>query len=121
MQSQLLFAFFILAIPAVATNYCATGDNWESLHILPHINSVYSFNGVGKSFVFGCFGGKVWDKFSGHPKFTLYLEAVQTGQVFDLSRFINATNLVYKSERWTDWRIVFENKNSLWNADLNFT
>eukprot|EP00759_Apiculatamorpha_spiralis_P023099 PhF_6_TR26993/c0_g1_i2/m.39400 len=87
-----------------------------------------------------CISGVIWDVLTGHPSFTLTLEAPAANLVYPLlsaqgntttgvsrcntSWCINAALFVQYTTAPNppaQWLVRFTNKNSLWNADVNLT
>lgn len=105
--------------------FCKTGDDWTELHIAAGEDVSHQFDGVSKNLQLSCFGGKIWDLASGHPKYKLLLQASfpesNVLQSWDLTNFVNKTALSYSMTKYVHWQLTFINLNSIWNADLDLT
>ena len=76
-----------------------------------------------------CVEGKIWDLWSGHPSYDLYLWTSDNSVLFDLSQYANGSSVNWKFGQGinqvlyattpTTWYLNFTNQNGFWNADID--
>ena len=100
--------------------FCSGGINWVHLHIPRQSFVSYNFEETGHALHLNCIGGRIWDQFSGNPKYRLELHNKERS--YDIKQFFNSTykrNFTAESE--SSWELRFYNDNTLWNADLEIS
>ncbi len=87
-----IYVFLIIFVTSSFASLCTNGIEWTQLHIPAKSSVYYNFKESGTQFLLECFGGYIWDSFSGHPKYHIQLIAVLNRDTFDITNNFNSTS-----------------------------
>jgi hypothetical protein len=148
MSKSILFALFTAVVAAQQSNWtqCPNAVNWNQWHIGAGGEAVYDVSEKTAILTIGCLSGQIFDEYSGHPGFSLYVRAPEFENAeVDITYLIPADESNHQSDKdasdfakglstdasfvyqlspgpaVTSWQLVFVNNNGWWNADFNFT